>query len=216
MRFTCSKGAMLIVAILVGPLPGAARSQEHAQVLQGLGPQFAVFREKVQDELKLTVEQKSQLNARAFDFVQETLEFMQRTQEAKPEERPKKQHEYAQKAGQKLDKLLKGNLNEAQIERLRQIALQLEGLFALGRPELMKELMLTEEQRKGFIEIVMSFQKQIEPLARKMQEGGDPQEFGRKAQKLRDEHQIEISALLTDAQKARWKEMLGKPFKLEE
>src|SRR5438067_713337 len=155
---------LLLAVSLVGLLPGAARAQEHAHMLQMLGPRFVVFREKVQDELKLTVEQKSKLNARVFDIVQETQEFFMGLQDAKPEERQKKHGEYSQKANEKLEKLLKENLTEDQIKRLRQIGLQMEGLFAIGHPDVSKELKITDEQRKQFMDVVQSMQKKTEPL----------------------------------------------------
>ena len=34
--------------------------------------------------------------------------------------------------------------------------------------------------------------------------------------KIRKEHEGQIEALLTDAQKKQWKEMLGKPLNLDE
>ena len=61
MRFNCPSVVLLSALSLVGLFPGAARAQEPAQMLQGmLGPRFTVFRDKVQDELKLTDEQRSQ------------------------------------------------------------------------------------------------------------------------------------------------------------
>ena len=61
MRFICPSVVLLSALSLVGLFPGAARAQEPARMLQGmLGPRFTVFRDKVQDELKLTDEQRSQ------------------------------------------------------------------------------------------------------------------------------------------------------------
>jgi len=217
MRLKFSPAGLLFAAFTVGLLPGTARAQEHAEMLQGLGSRFLVFREKVQDEIGLSAEQKSHVNARAFDFVQETMEFFQSLQNAKPDDRPKKHGEYAQKANEKIEALLKKSLKDEQLKRLKEIGLQAEGLFAIGHPEVSKELKITDEQRTQFMEVMQSFQKQVEPLAKEMEkQGGDHKEFAKKVQKLRDEHQIEIRAFLTDDQKTHWKEMQGKPFKLED
>lgn len=216
MRSGFSRAALLLAAIVMTLMPRAAPAQEHAQFLQGLGPRFVVFREKVQDEIKLSAEQKSEVNARAFDFVQETMAFFQGLQDAKPEDRPKKHGEYIQKVNEKLDVLLKKHLKDDQFQRLRQVGLQAEGLFAIGRTDVSKELKITAEQHKQFMEIVQSFQKQIEPLVKQMQAGGDAKEIKPKMQKLREEHNIEIKALLSEDQKAQWKGMTGKPFDLED
>ena len=217
MRLTCPSVVVVSALSLVGLFPGAARAQEPAQMLKGmLGSRFVVFREKVQDELKLTSEQRSKLNDRVDVTIQETQEFFQSVQDAKPEDRQKKQGEYAQKANQKLETLLKETLKEDQLKRLRQIGLQHEGLFAIGMPDVSKELKITDEQRKQFMEVVQSFQKKVQPLIKEMQEGGDPQEIQPKMMKLRKDHQVQIEAILTDAQKQQWKEMIGKPFSVED
>jgi hypothetical protein len=216
MRLTPRSALLFFAVSLIGLLPEAARAQEHAEMLQSFGPRFVVFREKVQDELKLTTEQKSKLNSRAFDFVQDAQEFFMGLQDAKPEERQKKHMEFAQKANAKLDTLLKDSLKDDQIKRLRQIELQMEGLFAIGKPEISKELKITDEQRKQFMEVVQSLQQKVEPIVKQMQEGGDPNELRPKMMKVRMEHDRQIDAFLTEAQKAQWKEMTGKPFSLGE
>jgi len=63
---------------------------------------------------------------------------------------------------------------------------------------------------------VQEMQKQIEPLIKEAQKGGKPEEIGPRVMKIRKEHEGKIEALLTDAQKKRWKEMLGKPLNLDD
>jgi hypothetical protein len=57
-------------------------------------------------------------------------------------------------------------------------------------------------------------QKKIEPLMKEAQADGNPEEIRPKALKIRKEHQGKIEAILTDAQKKQWTELLGKPFEL--
>lgn len=83
-------------------------------------------------------------------------------------------------------------------------------LFALGNAEVIKELKLTDEQRPQFVEVVQEMQKKTELLAKEAQRGGKPEEIGPKLTKIRQEHVGRIEALLSDAQKKQWKEMLGK------
>jgi hypothetical protein len=64
--------------------------------------------------------------------------------------------------------------------------------------------------------VVQDMQKKIAPLIKEAQSGGDPQEIRPKAMKIRKEHEGKIEALLTDAQKKQWKEVLGKPLNLDE
>jgi hypothetical protein len=75
---------------------------------------------------------------------------------------------------------------------------------------------LTDEQRKQFVALVQELQTKIKPLIQEAQSGGNPEEIRPKVMKIRKEHERKIEALLTDAQKKQWKEMLGKPLDLDE
>jgi hypothetical protein len=104
-----------------------------------------------------------------------------------------------------------------QLKRLRQVMRQREGLLALpGNPEVMKELGITDKQRQEFVAVAQEFQKKCEPLMKEAQRGGNPQEIGPKIRKIRKEQEGRIEAPLTDAQKERWKEMLGRPLDLDD
>ena len=216
MRFTCPTVVLLFAVSLVGLLPGAARAQQPAQMLQGmLGPRFNVFREKVQDELKLTGAQRNKLDERRDATLQEMQQTFEKAQDLKPEDRPKTIGEYRQKADQKLEAFLKETLKEDQLKRLRQLIFQQEGLVAvIGQPDVAKELNITDDQRKQFMTVMQDVHKKIEPLLKQAQEGGDPQEIGPKIMKLRKEQEGKLEAVLTDVQKKQWKEMIGKPFDL--
>jgi vacuolar-type H+-ATPase subunit H len=80
----------------------------------------------------------------------------------------------------------------------------------------MKELEITNEQREKFYEAVLAMQKKLEPLIEESQKDGKPEEIRPKMMKIRKEHEDRIEALLSDAQKRQWKEMLGKPLNLDE
>ena len=195
------------------PQPGAPE-EAGRQLTETLGPPFLVFRDKVQEELKLSDEQKKKLEKRLQDTVQDAMQFFQKLQDAKPDERQKEHHAYVEKAQEKLTAFLEGALTEKQFKRLRQVMLQREGLFALGKPEIMKELEITDKQRQQFGEIVQDMQKKIEPLIKEAQKGGKFEEIRPKMMKIREEHVGRIEALLSDAQKTQWQKMLGKPLDL--
>src|SRR5207244_423865 len=120
-----------------------------------------------------------------------------------------------EKAQENLTAFLQGLLEEEQFKRLRQLELQQQGPFALfARPDLGKELKITDEQRKQFMAEVREMQKKIEPLIKEAQSGGNPQEIGPKIKKIRREHESKIEGVLTDAQKKQWKAIRGKPLDL--
>jgi hypothetical protein len=213
MRITYPAVVLLFAASVLGLLPGAARAQEPAQMLQArLGPRFMVFREKAQDELKLTAAQRSKLDERRDATLQEMQQTFEKAEDVKPEDRPKTMGEYQHKADRELEAFLKETLKEDQLKRLRQLIFQQEGFFAIGHPEIAKELNITDDQRKQFMTVMQDLQKKMEPIVKQAQEGGDPQEIGPKLMKLRKEQEGKAEALLTDAQKKQWKEILGKPF----
>jgi hypothetical protein len=186
------------------------------QVAETLGPPFLVFRARVQEELKLSEEQKQKLEKRLQDTVLETMRFFEKLGDRKAEEREQELHAYVQKAQENLTAFLQGLLQEEQLKRLRQVMLQREGLLALGDPEVRKELAITDKQRQQFFEVVQDMQKKIGPLLREAQLGGKPEEIQPRVMKIRAEHEGRIEALLNEAQKKQWKEILGKPLDLGE
>ncbi len=187
-------------------------------IAQNLHGSFMVFRDAVQEELKLTDEQKEKLEDHLREALPDIMQLFQSLDGLPGEEREKKLKDFRQKAEEKLTAVLKDALKEDQTKRLRQLGLQQEGAFALwhGASEIAKELKITDDQRKQFMAIVQEFQKQVGPLIKEAQSGGNHEEIRAKVMKLRKEQEGKIEALLTDAQKQQWKEMLGKPFALEE
>ena len=77
-----------------------------------------------------------------------------------------------------------------------------------------KDQRITDEQRQQFMGLVEDMQKKIEPLIKHAQSGGNPQEIWPMIKKIRKDHEVKLMALLTEAQRKRWKEMLGKSLDL--
>jgi hypothetical protein len=204
------------VAAAVGPAQPAVAIPEEArrQLTGALGVPFVIFRDKVQDELKLSDQQKQKMAEHLESTIQETMQFFQRLPELKPEQREKEMHAYRQKATEKLAAFLKDTLTAPQRQRLRQIELQQEGPFALGRPEIMDELKGTNEQRMKFMMIVQDMQKKMGPIFKEAQAKGSPDEIRPKILKVRKEYARKVEAVLTKDQRKQWQEMLGKQFDL--
>jgi spore coat protein H len=182
----------------------------------GLGARFVIFRDKVQDELKLTDDQKTKLRKRLETTMMETKELFQKAQDLKPVERGKRMHEFQMKVNEQLDAFLKDTLKDDQLQRLRELALQREGPFAVMQPEVVRELKIMDEQRQQFMMVLQELQKKVEPLMKDIQSGGDPSEIAPKIHDLRREHAIRLEALLNETQRGQWKKMIGKPFELDD
>jgi hypothetical protein len=185
-----------------------------AHLAQALGPAFVVFRDKVQEEIKLSQEQKQKLGERFQETVQDAMQFFQKLDGLKPEAREKELGSYREKAQEKLATFLKRTLKLDQLTRLWQLERQQQGLFALGQPEIGKELKISDKQRNQFVAVVQEMERQIQPLMKEAQSGGNPQEIMPKVMKIRQDHEGKIEAILTDSQKKQWQEMLGKRLDL--
>jgi hypothetical protein len=207
----------LAVAALWGPSSQRAAAQvpdENRKELVGaLGPPFIVFREKVLDELKVSDDQREKLMQHLMEQVMETGPFLDSLPATGPE-REKKLAEHRKNARERLAKHLKEVLQAEQLHRLRQVTLQQEGSFALGQDDVRKELKITPEQLKKFVAISQDLQRSVEPLIKEAQAGGNPEEIRPRVEQLRKDHAKELEAVLTDAQKKQWKELLGPPFDL--
>src|SRR5207253_4718811 len=94
------------------------------QIAQTLWPPILMFRNKVQEELKLSDEQKKKLEKRLQDTVPGAMQFFQKLGDKKPEDREKEHRAYVEKAQEKLTAFLEGALKEEQLKRLRQVMLQ--------------------------------------------------------------------------------------------
>jgi len=187
--------------------------ENRKQMVEALGAPFIVFRDKVLDELKVSDEQREKLMQMAMQQIMETGPFLDSLAES-GQEREKKLNEHRKIALQKLAKNVKEVLQPEQMNRLRQVTLQREGSFALGQDEVQKELKITQEQMRKFMAIVQELQKKVEPLFKEVLSGGKPEEIRPKIEQLRQDHAKKLEAVLTDAQKKQWKELLGPPFEL--
>ncbi len=187
--------------------------QNRKELTEALGAPFIVFREKVLDELKVSDDQREKLMQYAMEQVMETGPFLDSLKDA-GQEREKKLNEHRKTALEKLAKHLKEVLQPGQLKRLRQVTLQQEGNFALGQEDVRKELEITQEQVKKFMDVVQELHKHVDPLIKEAQSGGNPEEIRPKVEQLRKEHAQKLEAVLTDAQKKQWKELLGPPFEL--
>jgi peroxiredoxin len=114
-------------------------------------------------------------------------------------------------------KAVKDILDTTQQKRFRQLELQQQGPLAIAvRKDVADELKLSEEQQKQVAEI----QRQSQDEMRSAMQGANfqsmsPEERGQMMARMRQMQTSagdKVAAVLTDAQKAQWKEMLGAPF----
>jgi hypothetical protein len=134
---------------------------------------------------------------------------------------------------QKVDAAVKGVLNDSQYKRFHELDLQLSGPMAVLRPDVSEKLKITDEQRQ---QIMQAMRPQGGPGfggppqggqrgqggqggvqgGQQRRQGGPPQGMDpAQMEQHRKEQQEKVLALLTDAQRQQWTQMLGKKFEFE-
>ncbi len=202
MTRTCvwSFTALLTVAVV----PAAAQPRP-GMVGEGRSPVLMLANQKsVQEELKLGDEQIKTVAAITKALKQKGEDLT----ETDPLERMKKAAEFFKDA----EKQVLAALKPEQAKRLRQIALQRQTMIsAIERPDVAKEMKLTEEQTKTLRELREGAMKEMA----KVREGGaeSREEARKKMTEIAKATDEKLLKLLTDEQKAKWKELLGEPFK---
>ena len=212
-KVMASVSLLLFAALASAQVPDEARKM----VAQEVGGPFLVFHDKAQVDLKLSDKQKEKLLDKLSGYLPEMMPTFEKMKDAQQADKQKMMQELRQKWHKKLTADLKDVLEAKQQERLGQLSIQQEGLFVvLGESETSKKLHITDEQRKQAMGVVQELQKKVEPLIKEAQSGGNHEEIHRKVMKIRKEHEGKIEAILSDAQKKQWKEMIGEPFDLND
>jgi hypothetical protein len=161
---------------------------------------FIIAHPHAQEELKLSDEQKKKFLENLPDYQVEGRFSMQKVN--------------APGARDKFWAFLKETLTTEQFKRFQQLELQHDLTAPVSRPEIVKELKITDEQQKQLRGLIQELQKKNESL--KKESGGKPQEIRRKGVRpmIIEEYDEKIEAILNDAQKKQWKEMRGKVFNI--
>jgi RNA polymerase sigma factor (sigma-70 family) len=177
----------------------------------------------VQQELKLTREQQKKLQdlqARQQEGLRRVIAGLRpETFLQDADALQKKLEELGTKAEKAVDDLLTGD----QRARLKEISLQQRGGHALTDAEVAEALQLTEEQRQKVQAIQADAAKEMQGLgAREMQglfQSPSPvamqnayQRIAKKMEEITKDTGDKLLDLLTTDQKAKWKELTGKPF----
>jgi Spy/CpxP family protein refolding chaperone len=214
--------AVAVAALLVAAV-GAVSAQGPGGRRGGRGPMMGglgmLRMEEVQQELKMTQPQIDKIDAAQQSLMQKMQQMFQEsgvdprnmTAEDRQKMMPKLQELQIKAVSEILD--------TTQMARFKQLELQQQGtLQALGRKDVAESLKLTDEQKSKVRELQ---QKAREEMMSLFQGGGGgdrptPEEMQtrmKKMQEMRKANDEKALAVLTDAQKTRWTEMTGKPFK---
>ena len=181
---------------------------------------------QVQTELKLTDEQKSQVDTisrEARETMFSSFQGFGNIRDLPEQERTAKFAEAREKmqvAEKATNEKVAGVLDDAQEKRLNEIQLQVQGPTALSNDELAGKLNLTAEQKQK-VKDILAAQRQV----REELTGGDNlsreerrakyDENRTKLEDLSKETDKGIVDVLTDPQKEQWSQMKGAAFELD-
>ena len=205
-----------MVALLVAPAqaqrPGGGRGFGGGF---GGGGAFLLANKSVQQELKVDEAQAAKLNSLAENQAEKAREQFQKLQDLSQEERREKMQELNRTNYAALAKELVAILKPEQVKRFQQIQIQQIGVLgaaATGMPRVQEALNLTDEQRAKFRTIQEEQQASMRDI---FQGGGDDRTAAMtKMADLRKKTNDKAMAVLTDSQKAAWKELTGEPFEV--
>jgi Spy/CpxP family protein refolding chaperone len=208
-------------ALILG-LFAAVQSQAHGQGMMmrgmgGLAGLQVLNTPSGQQELDLSDDQQEKLREIMENLRSTMMERVQGIdfQNMTNEERQEAVTEIMTDISKGIEKEIKDILNEDQFKRYREISLQVLGVDAFSQAEVAEKLELKDEQKSKFKEISDEIQAGAREAMMEAQQGGDLQAVGAKIQDIREKGIEKALAVLSDGQKETWKEMTGKPFKLE-
>jgi hypothetical protein len=118
-------------------------------------------------------------------------------------------------ATQAAEKDMAGILSADQTKRLKEITLQQIGPMAFARPEVAKEVGLSDDQQAKVKEITDAYSSETRAQFQAGGGGGDREEARKKRETLRKDTGDKLLALLKDDQKKAWEKLVGEPFKGE-
>ncbi|QDT06988.1 hypothetical protein K227x_54120 [Rubripirellula lacrimiformis] len=186
----------------------------------GGDPTLGLLRvDQVREELKLSTDQVGALDKLSEQMRPERpegVDFRSMTEDQRNEFFAKVRKDAEEKTKEMKEKLEEVLFPE-QIERLGEIALQVQGSQALESPEVVKELTITETQKKKLAEVRESLGQEMQAKVREMFSNRDRnpnmrEEFA----KLRSEMDDKIFAVLTSDQRSKFEKMKGDKFEMPE
>lgn len=173
-------------------------------VAMALPPPLLLSQKSVQEELGVTPDQQHRLQ----ELFRRDREAAGRLGSLSADER---QHRIRQLIEDD-EKAISDVLKPEQQRRLGQISLQLYGAQAFADPGIGKELNLTPEERGRAIAVLEETGKRMDDLR---PGSADEDAIRRQTRELDQRAADRIVAMLNPDQQARWKQMVGRPFKGE-
>lgn len=164
---------------------------------------------EVQEELKLSAEQKQKADAAHDEFMSARRQIFAEV-DKESGERGSKMKELKEKTAENLAKVL----DDAQRKRMGEISLQVNGASELDNKEIAEELKITPEQKKQLAEVRKANAKARREALKALEEGGEGSR-SEKLSELQADGDKKLLEVLTAEQRKQFEEMQGVKVKLE-
>ncbi|OWK37952.1 hypothetical protein FRUB_07072 [Fimbriiglobus ruber] len=196
----------------------------------GGGPTTLLRTKIVKEDLKVTDEQDTKIQAWAKEFATKTRETMtEKLKDVPMDERFQKMAEITAENNKTAYTELSSILKPEQITRLKQIGVQVAGARAFRDPEVVAALKLTDDQKDKVKDTLAASAKESQELRTEYGLGGGRQgggkgkgkaavdadkmkEYQKKNELITKETLTKVAATLTDDQKKTWQTLSGETF----
>jgi len=159
--------------------------------------------QSVKDDLELVEEQVQKINQIRTDLQKETSEMYKNMRDLSREERMEKYRKLNEELAEKIEKQIKEVLLPEQMERLKQVSLQmkLRSYYGLGQTlsggDLVEALDISERQKRELLEVQQEVQKEVREKTREFYA------------KIQAEAQEKILKVLSKKQRDKLEKMKG-------
>jgi len=175
---------------------------------------------KVQEELKLDDGQKAKVQEALQTVNAQRQELFAALRGLQGDERQKKMAELRKKMQDKTaeaTKAIRAALSPEQAQRLDEILIQIRGLQALKDARVAEKLELTPDQKKQLEDVATAGQQRRVQLMQDVRNGNvDRAKYREKLDEITKETEAKTWEVLTDEQKAQYKNMKGAKFELHQ
>jgi Spy/CpxP family protein refolding chaperone len=207
MRNVCTK-VLTVGLVLLAASPAFAQRQRGQGGRGGFEMTAAQLlgMEKVQEELKITDDQKAQ-------FTKITDKYKEEMAAARKDMNREKMGELRKAETEEIDKAVPTVLKADQVKRLKQLEVQAGGLRALSKEDVQTSLKLTDAQKKSIKDSTDELTKDVQEMFQSA--GGDRSKMAEmftKIQGMQKEALEKAVNSLNDDQKKEWKELNGAKF----
>jgi len=205
--------SLALVGLLASPALAQGQRQRPGGGGFGRGVGNLLTNKSVQDEIKLSKEQKDKLDEANKKVREKMQDSFAKLRDLPAEERREK--------GQALQKEITAELTKAadlsndQKKRYEQITLQVRGTRAFTDEAVQKKLALTDTQKETIKTTLKERDDKVKEETKDLDRRNDGQKIREIRQKLSKEAEAKIAGTLTSEQKKTWTEMIGDKFEVK-